>query len=163
MDAVSDTSPLVFLSKLGDLHHLKALFHQIYVPTAVYNEVSAKKDDAYREFETLIEESYIAVEEAEPLPRLTTLHTGEMEAIALAKRLECWIILDDSKAREIAKREGLNVIGTVGLLIVMIKSGLITETAETLFEKLSTYGFRMRKEVFLKILRNEKRSEREGL
>jgi predicted nucleic acid-binding protein len=152
--AVSNTSPLVFLSKLGYLHHLKALFHQIYVPPAVYREVLAKKDDAYREFEMLVEDSYIAVEEAEPLLRLTALHTGEMEAIALATRLKCWFILDDSKARKIARREGLNVIGTVGLLRVMMKSGLITETAETVFEKLMTYGFRMRKEAFLEILRD---------
>jgi predicted nucleic acid-binding protein len=65
-------------------------------------------------------------------------------------------------AREIAKREGLDVIGTVGLLLVLLKSGLITETAETLFEKLNTYGFRMRKAVFLAILRNKNRSDREG-
>jgi predicted nucleic acid-binding protein len=88
----------------------------------------------------------------EPLLRLTTLHTGEMEAIALAKRLDCGIILDDAKAREIANREGLKVIGTAGLLNVMMKRGQIKETPETLFEKLQSYKFQMRKEVFLDIL-----------
>ena len=155
MKAVSDTSPLVFLAKLGYLDNLKKIFHRLYIPPAVYNELSAKKNDVQRAVETLREGSFIAVKEAgEHLLRLTTLHTGEMEAIALAKRLDCWIMVDDAKARELANREGLKVIGTVGLLNVMMKRGQIKETPETLFEKLQSYKFQMRKEVFLDILRD---------
>ena len=49
------------------------------------------------------------------------LHKGEAEAIALALELKAdlinLIILDDKKARRIAKSLELNVIGTLGILI----------------------------------------------
>lgn len=154
MKAVVDTSPLIFLSKLGYLYFLRMIFQEVFMPKAVFRELSAKRDDVYHGIETLIEESFVLVEEVEPEPALTNLHTGEAAALTLAKRLNCWIVLDDSKARGIAMRDGLRVIGTVGLLKVMIRKGLIEEKPEALFEKLVAYGFRMKKGVFLAILRD---------
>ncbi|WP_324735214.1 hypothetical protein VFC49_08670 [Thermococcus sp. SY098] len=39
------------------------------------------------------------------------LHKGETEAIILAKRNNCWVALDDLKARKVARSEGVKVIG----------------------------------------------------
>jgi len=152
--AVFNTSPLVFLSKLGYLHPLRTIFQNVLVPKAVFRELAVKKDKVYRDVEMLIGESFIVVEEIEPAVALTDIHTGEAEAITLAKRLNCWVVLDDSKAREIAKKEGLRVIGTAGLLKVMVRNGLIEEKPEDLFRKLALHRFRMKKEVFLEILKD---------
>lgn len=154
MKAVVNTSPLVFLSKLSYLHLLRTIFQEVLVPMAVFEELSAKKDEVYRGIERLIEESFMVVEEMEPTMTLTNLHTGEAEAITLAKRLNYWVVLDDSKARGIAKREGLRVIGTVGLLKVMVRKGLIKEKPEDLFGKLAVHGFRMKREVFFGFLKD---------
>lgn len=154
MKVVADTSPLIFFSKLGYLYYLRIVFETVYIPKAVFEEVTARKDEVLNSIKAMIEESFVVVEEAEPALALTNLHSGEVEAITLAKRLNCWVILDDSKARRIAKREGLRVIGTAGLLKVIIKRGLIKEEAEVLFERLARYGFRMRRRVFLNILEN---------
>ncbi len=43
--------------------------------------------------------------------------TGEAEAIALASEKKCLLITDDKQARSAAKRLGVTVIGTVGILI----------------------------------------------
>ena len=153
MKAVFNTSPLVFLSKLGYLQPLRTIFQDVLVPKAVFKEVAVKKDEVYRDVEMLIGESFIVMEEIEPAVALSDIHTGEAEAITLAKRLNCWIALDDSKARWIAMREGLRVIGTAGLLKVMIRRGLVEEKPEDLFMKLALHGFRMKKEVFLEILK----------
>lgn len=154
MKAVFNTSPLVFLSKLGYLPLLRAIFQNVLVPKAVFRELAVKKDDVYRDVETLIGESFIVIEEVKDVVTLTltNLHTGEAEAITLAKRLNCWVALDDSKARGIAMREGLEVIGTLGLLKVMMRNGLVEEKPEDLFLKLTLHRFRMKKEVFLAIL-----------
>jgi predicted nucleic acid-binding protein len=152
--AVVNTSPLVFISKLGYLALLKTIFQSIHVPMAVFRELSAKKDEVYQDTEMLIEESFMVVEEVEPTMTLTNLHTGEAEAITLAKRLNYWVVLDDSKARGIAMKEGLRVIGTVGLLKVMLRKGLIEEKPEDLFGKLAVHGFRMKREVFFGILKD---------
>ena len=43
--------------------------------------------------------------------------TGEAEAIALASEKNCLLISDDKQARAAAKRLGVSVIGTAGILI----------------------------------------------
>jgi predicted nucleic acid-binding protein len=51
---------------------------------------------------------------------------GEASAIALALELDdCTIILDDHKARRLADRLGLNVTGTLGVIIKAKRMGVI--------------------------------------
>jgi transcriptional repressor NrdR len=47
MNIVSNSSPLIFLSKIGRLHVLEKLFDKVYIAQAVYDEtvLSAKSDD----------------------------------------------------------------------------------------------------------------------
>jgi predicted nucleic acid-binding protein len=149
---VSNTSPLVFLSKLGYLHLLKTIYQKVLVPKAVFTELEVKKDTVYHDVETLIGKSFIEVDEVKVMLIATLTHTGEAAVITLAKKLNCWVALDDSKARGIAMREGLRVIGTVGLLKVMLIEGLIEERPEELFRQLALHRFRMKKEVFLRII-----------
>ncbi|MFW6262937.1 MAG: DUF3368 domain-containing protein [Thermotogota bacterium] len=58
---------------------------------------------------------------------------GEAEAItrAFEKKAE-FIILDDRKARKTAKRNGLTVIGTLGLLLEAKKEGKIKKLKEAI-------------------------------
>ena len=52
---------------------------------------------------------------------------GEAEAIALASEKNCLLISDDKQARTAAKRLGVDVIGTVGVLIRAKQNGIISE------------------------------------
>lgn len=52
---------------------------------------------------------------------------GEAEAIALASETDCLLISDDKQARAVAKRLGVSVIGTIGVLVRAKQSGVITE------------------------------------
>ncbi len=75
------------------------------------------------------------------------------EAIALAMELQdVSIILDDGKARRIAARLGLEVTGTLGVLIAAKKRGLI-ESVGTGLEALDQAGFRMSAELRAETLR----------
>lgn len=50
------------------------------------------------------------------------LHEGELSAIVLAQELAAdFVILDDLLARQKAQRLGFNVMGTLGLLLLMEK------------------------------------------
>ena len=123
---------------------------EIYLPVAVLEEIRANK-----ELYALVSEfldRVVKVKEVEIGIGFPGLHEGEQEAIILAKKLACWVVLDDLKARKVAEREGLKVIGTAGLLRVMKELGLIKEDPESLFRKLKRYGFRMKKEDFLRIM-----------
>jgi len=47
--AVSNTSALLFLSRLDYLVFLKNIFSKILIPAAVFDEISSKKDSFYKD------------------------------------------------------------------------------------------------------------------
>ena len=51
MKVVFNTSPIIFLYKLGYLELARSLFDDIYIPTSVYTEIGEKEDD----LKTLVE------------------------------------------------------------------------------------------------------------
>jgi predicted nucleic acid-binding protein len=57
---------------------------------------------------------------------IRSLGCGEKEAIALAIEIQAdRVILDDHQGRELAKRLGLQVVGTVGILLAAKRRRLI--------------------------------------
>ena len=67
---------------------------------------------------------------------LGQLHQGELEAIVLVQELSAdFVVLDDLLARRKAQRLEINVIGTLGLLLLIEKRGLLT--VEKVWQKIS--------------------------
>ena len=66
---------------------------------------------------------------AEQMSELTLiLDPGEAEAIALAEEENCrFLLIDEQKDREIAKRRGIPVVGLVGALLAAKQRGFIDE------------------------------------
>jgi len=123
MKLVSNTSPIIFLSKLRAAHLLTDCFTEVLIPEAVQSElgnIPLPKDIQLQKISPAGEQ-YVAGASG-------CLHQGELEAIVLAKETQAdFILLDDLLARRKAKRIGLQVIGTVGLLLLAQKQNLISE------------------------------------
>ncbi len=65
---------------------------------------------------------------ADKLQDINNLGIGESQTIALAKQLnQKELIIDESLAREIAKSFGLKPIGSLGVLLLAYKEGLLNE------------------------------------
>jgi predicted nucleic acid-binding protein len=132
MTAVSNSSPLILYSSIGQLELFKRLFTDVLVPPAVWHEVVTDGSGRAGARE-LQQASWIR---RQPLPNLempralSVLHSGEREAIALASSLRPGvgvpIILDDRRARQLARDVGLVVVGSGGILGLAKKAGLIT-------------------------------------
>jgi uncharacterized protein len=61
------------------------------------------------------------------------LDTGEAAVIQTAlEHGECSVVFDDLKARRIARRGGLSVTGTVGVLLVAKHNGVLDNITEAL-------------------------------
>ena len=121
MPAVSNSSPLIALAAIDRLDLLPALFQSIVIPPAVAHEIRRSVP---------LPAAWLRVRTREgPLPATVlrrSLADGEREAIALA--LEAppdGIILDDLPARRVAYAAGLNVIGTLGVLLGAKRAGLL--------------------------------------
>ena len=82
------------------------------------------------------------------------LGDGELEAIALAIEFNAdQIILDDRPARRLAEASGLNVIGTLGLLLGARRAGLIDRIRPELDSLLKT-SFFLSPELYNELLRS---------
>ena len=77
---------------------------------------------------------------------------GEASAIALAVEVkDCVIIIDDLKARNLAKRIGLNITGTLGIILKAKQKGIIASVKPMIF-KLRKTNFRLTKNLENNIL-----------
>jgi predicted nucleic acid-binding protein len=77
---------------------------------------------------------------------------GEAEAIALAVERNWKIVLDDRRARDLAQRMGLKMIGTVGILVRAKRSGLLPWISPLLNE-LTDKGFHLSEDLKREALR----------
>jgi predicted nucleic acid-binding protein len=81
------------------------------------------------------------------------LGKGEAESIALSIETGAdLVILDDHAARIEAMRLGLLVKGTLGIVRRLMEDGAFEGELEELFINLKAMGFRIRPELFWKIL-----------
>jgi predicted nucleic acid-binding protein len=140
MIVVSNATPLISLSLINQLGLLKALYGQVNIPPAVYEEVVAKgkgrpgaKEVAQADWIVVNEVPEAARGTVQPQP--TALHAGEIEAMELALWLQAeLVILDEKLARKIAKAQGLNIVGTVGILKHARDEGLLVDLRGALDE-----------------------------
>ncbi len=154
MRIVFNSSPLIVLAKLSYLEQAVKLFGEVFIPEAVVMEIRAKEDNVGTFLLKLVKsgEVKIASPSRGDLSNYSGLHSGELEAIALARELGAVVVLDDLKARKAARLEGLNVIGTVAILRLLKEKGILRESVEELFKALRSIGFRIRPELFYEIM-----------
>ena len=100
MTVVADTSPISYLTLIGCLDVLPALFGAVEIPEAVAAELSAP--DAPPSVSQLAAQTpaWLAVHPVLPKtdPALSRLHAGERDAILLAEQLNADLLVLDEKA-----------------------------------------------------------------
>ncbi len=127
MIAIADSSALVALSVCQALQLLEILFEKVYVPEAVYKEVSIKgKSEADPLTEYLSTRTKSIQANNTLVINAAHLGSGEQEAIALYMELSAdLLIIDDARAKKTAYANGLEVMGSVGVLLLAKQRGLI--------------------------------------
>jgi predicted nucleic acid-binding protein len=84
------------------------------------------------------------------------LDAGESEAIVLAERVHCrFLLMDERRGRQVAKKRGLKVIGIAGVLLAA-KSGGLIETVAPVLNSLSKEGYRLSGSLIAGILKMAK-------
>jgi predicted nucleic acid-binding protein len=153
---VADTGPLIYLAKLDHLDLLRKGADRVYVPRAVLSEVRAKPDTATRSIEyacqTWLSVRQVADRSAVEIIQ-ADLDLGEAETIALARELDAdRVVLDDLDARRFARRLGLGMVGTVGLLLAARLRGELPSLHQEI-EQLEVLGFRVAPDLVEAVLR----------
>ena len=82
------------------------------------------------------------------------LGKGEAEAIALAVELQAdLLIVDDLLARQVAGILGLNLVGTVGVLLETRQRAVLPEIKPCLDDLIDLAGFRVSGQLYARVLR----------
>jgi predicted nucleic acid-binding protein len=163
---VADTGPLNYLVLTGDIALLATLFDRVLIPQAVRDEL------AHPDAPALVRE-WIAHPpawlEVRPNPdrdsggrMMAALDDGEHAAIALSIAVGADLVLmDDREGVAVARRKGLAVTGTLGVLDVAARRGMI-DLAEA-FTRLKATSFYYREGLLDDLLAQRRDKEGEQL
>lgn len=133
MIIVSDTTPVISLLKIGHLDLLKKLFTKVVIPQSVFLELTnnprfRNEADAVREADYISVYQELNPDDISTFGRAVGLDKGESEAILLAVRETAEVLLmDEAKGRQTARQMGINIMGTIGILIISYKNGLLSQ------------------------------------
>ncbi|MDM8549928.1 DUF3368 domain-containing protein [Desulfobacterales bacterium HSG2] len=149
--------PLMALSVIEKLYLLKNKFGKIIIPDAVWTEITVEGRHK-KGTDDILRADWIKVESLQNTMLAKSLEKdldyGESEAIALGMEISADIILlDDKLARTLAANLGLNILGTLGILIWARKMGLIENLRTELHNLLIHANFRMSQNLISKALR----------
>jgi predicted nucleic acid-binding protein len=124
---ISDSGPIFSLAIVDKLELLEGLFDEIYIPKAVWEEITRDKTtEHYRKIEDYFRDKIKKISGANKLTFV--MDYGESEAVILYNELEAnFLLIDDKKARDIAENFGINCIGTIGILSIACQKGMIGE------------------------------------
>lgn len=152
---VSNAGPLITLAKIQRSQLLKDLFGHIVIPHAVFDEVVLRgvgEPGAEETRNASWIETRLAVDNLSVSVLRESIGFGESEAIVLAQELGAdLLLLDDALARRKAERLGLNVIGTLGVLLLAKQAGLLHAVKPVLIELQQT-DFRASLRVYGEVL-----------
>ena len=153
-DAITNTSPLVYLHRIQSLGWLPALFEEIWTPNAVVDELAEgiRRGFAVPDPDDLTWLN-VVVPTTVPSEWLSAdLGAGELAAITLGLEHQNRILLlDDALARRTAHAAGLPVWGTLRVLLEAKNRGL-TERIEPLVQGLVDAGLWVSNEIRRRIL-----------
>jgi hypothetical protein len=128
MLVIADTSALIALAACNALQLLDQLFQDVRVPSAVFRECAVPGKASSERLKDYLQEKVIDVDLQDFVIAVAGLGQGELEAMALYKRLQAeFLLIDDHRARKVAHLNGIEVVGTLGVLLRAKESGLVAE------------------------------------
>jgi len=135
---VGDSSALIALSIADCLEYLVQRFGKVYVPKAVFDEISFEDKNQSGKLKEFLADRIIEVSSK----KFKTLWIGDGESEAIDLYLELHadlLLIDDQKAKNFARINDIHTIGSLGILIMAKQDGFIAELKPVL-AKILAFG-----------------------
>jgi len=164
MIVVSDTSPILSLTLIGQLDLLREIYGSIVIPEAVRQELMVTDHSGTQE---VAQADWIITHPTRTAPRSGAsvdpdvilkllqreVDRGEAEAIGLAVQLKADVLLiDERKARQLAQYLELNVVGLLDVLHEAKQRQLIPLIKPVLDDLLAHARFRLSRKLYQRAL-----------
>ncbi len=152
---IVDSTPIISLALVNQLELLRYLYDEVLIPPAVQVEVLAGGTSGTGIVQ-LQQASWIQMQPLQDPRRadlLSDLDRGEAEVIALAQEINAdLVIIDERLGRRHAKRLGLTLTGTLGVLL-KAKERQLVPSIKPLIEQLRQGGIWLSDVVIAKSLK----------
>lgn len=130
MTVVSNATPLINFAAINRLDILQATLRQIVIPQAVFSETTGSGFPGTPFVLEAIEKGWLEIRPVNTIASAipVELDDGEREAISLALETGVErILLDEREARLVADQLGLQVVGTLGILLLAKNQQIIQQ------------------------------------
>jgi hypothetical protein len=155
MIIVSDTTPISELAKVDHLDLLPKLFGKVVIPQGVFDELQVGEHPAAKLVQDLSWLEVVTVNNQQLVRELQQsfkLDLGESEAIALAEEIRAsQLLIDERAARKVAMARKLPLIGTVGILLLAKRRGLLDSVKDVL-DEMKAQGMRISDRLYVQVL-----------
>ena len=155
MIIVSDTTPISELAKVDHLNLLPKLFGKVVIPQGVFDELQVGEHPAAKLVQNLSWLEVVTVDNQQVVRELQQsfkLDLGESEAIALAEEISAsQLLINERAARKVAMARKLPLIGTVGILLLAKRRGLLDSVKDVL-DEMQEQGMRISDRLYVQVL-----------
>lgn len=151
---VLDASPIITLTKISHAHLFERLSSELVIPNGVAKEIrEGAPDDPGRVWIEGLGSRFIHPKaEVSTMIQAWDLGNGESEVLSWAYFAPAFeAILDDRAAGNCATALGIQVRGTVGVVLLAKRKGLVPEIAP-LLKQLTKAGLRVNDDLLKKVL-----------
>jgi hypothetical protein len=155
---------LIYLGKLGLIDYLPRLFTRVITSEIVKVEVLDNSTPEFSSLDAAFSDwlEIMEIEDSSLLDKLIAaqIHEGEASIILIAKHFrdnqkESVLVIDDLAARDIARSLGFTIIGTIGIILKLVRMKELSsvkakECLDFLIEKTD---FRISVRIYSKLLK----------
>ncbi len=156
---VSDASVLICLGAIGQIRLLEEFYREVFIPDAVWREVAVASGLRAGGQETIEarRQGWLKVRTPGNRPLVALLQTkldaGESEAIALASEVGASLLLmDESDGRAEARSLGMQVAGTLGVLLKAKQDGKLPALKPLLDRLITQHSFRLSRSLYEQVI-----------
>jgi len=153
---IADATILITLINIDEFSILELFIENIIITNEVYREVS-KKPNAKKYLDYKIATGFISVDSYKSFNLFKEINylldAGESASIALAIEKDLPLIIDEKKGRKFAQKQGIEIIGLVGILrFLYVEKRLNQEETLNIIQKLNASDFRISDKLLTLIL-----------
>ena len=144
MIIVSDTTPISELAKVNHLDLLPKLFGKVTITQGVFDELQVGEHPAAKLVQNLSWLEVATVDNQQVVK--------ESEAVALAEEIGAsQLLIDEKAARKVAMARKLPLIGTVGVLLLAKRRGVLASVKDVL-DEMQAQGMRISDRLYVQVL-----------
>lgn len=159
MTVICNATPLINFAAIERLDIMKTLFKEVIIPEAVYQETTQFNFPSAPIILQAVEQQWLQIHQVTAIPDSISnlLDDGEREVIALALHInEKRVLLDEKSARQIAKNFNLQIIGTLGILVLAKQNQIIPQVKPLLDEMIIQARYWVNASLYQQILQQVK-------